>query len=223
MLNYYRAASRFMRQTDPYRANVSLLLHGDGANGSKTIIDSSPTPKTVPVVGNAQISTAQSKFGGASIYFDGINSRATLAGSSDYAMPGNFTVEMWVYQVASSGLMTWFEFGFTNNNEQGIMMRHNQITVGPATNTIANPGLVNNVWTHLAVVRNSSTVVVYKDGTSIGSGSVSSTLTANSGIFLGDCLHSPNRYWNGYIEELCITKAARYTGNFTPTGPIPNV
>jgi len=33
--------------------NVSLLLHGDGTNGSTTIVDSSPSPKTVTAVGNA--------------------------------------------------------------------------------------------------------------------------------------------------------------------------
>jgi hypothetical protein len=56
---------------DPQFGSVSLLLHGDGTNGSTTITDNSPTPKTVTAVGNAQISTAQSKFGGASILFDG--------------------------------------------------------------------------------------------------------------------------------------------------------
>jgi hypothetical protein len=49
---------------DPYYGNVSLLLYGNGTNGSTTIIDSSPSPKTVTAFGNAQISTAQSKFGG---------------------------------------------------------------------------------------------------------------------------------------------------------------
>jgi hypothetical protein len=52
---------------DPQFGSVSLLLHGDGTNGSTTITDSSPTPKTVTAVGNAQISTAQSKFGGVSV------------------------------------------------------------------------------------------------------------------------------------------------------------
>ena len=52
--------------TDPNFANVSLLLHGDGTNGSQTILDSSSTPKTVTVVGNTQISTAQSAFSGGS-------------------------------------------------------------------------------------------------------------------------------------------------------------
>jgi len=50
----------------------SLLLHGDGVNNSTTIIDSSSVPKTVTALGDARISTAQSKFGVSSIFFDGI-------------------------------------------------------------------------------------------------------------------------------------------------------
>jgi hypothetical protein len=37
---------------------LTLLLHGDGTNGSTVITDSSGSPKTVTAVGNAQISTA---------------------------------------------------------------------------------------------------------------------------------------------------------------------
>jgi len=77
--------------------SVSLLLHGDGANGSTTITDSSLTPKTVTAVGNAQISTAQSKFGGASIAFDGNGDYATAPISSAFEFgTGDFTVEAWV-------------------------------------------------------------------------------------------------------------------------------
>ena len=51
---------------DQYWRNVVLALPMDGANGSTTFTDISPTPKAVTRYGNAQISTAQSKFGGAS-------------------------------------------------------------------------------------------------------------------------------------------------------------
>ena len=68
-INPYRFAAA--GPPDPDFANVSLLLHGDGTNGSTTIVDSSSSSKTVTAVGDAQISTAQSKFGGSSIYFDG--------------------------------------------------------------------------------------------------------------------------------------------------------
>jgi hypothetical protein len=84
--------------TDPNFADVSLLLHGDGANGSTTIIDSSPTPKTVTAFGNAQISTAQSKFGGASIALDGTGDYASTGNSSDLLMGSAvFTIECWFY------------------------------------------------------------------------------------------------------------------------------
>jgi hypothetical protein len=85
-------------ETDPYRSQVSLLLHGDGTNGSTTIVDSSPSPKTVTAVGDAQISTAQSKFGGASIAFDGNGDYLDASSSNQYAIgTEDFTVEGWVY------------------------------------------------------------------------------------------------------------------------------
>jgi len=83
---------------DPYYNNVSLLLHGDGANGSTTIVDSSTSPKTVTAVGNAQISTAQSKFGGASLAFDGAGDYLTIPDDSSFDFGFNdFTIEGWIY------------------------------------------------------------------------------------------------------------------------------
>ena len=84
--------------TDPNFANVSLLLHGNDTNGSTTITDSSPSPKTVTAVGNAQISTAQSKFGGASIAFDGNGDWCQIANNVAFKFgSGNFTIEYWFY------------------------------------------------------------------------------------------------------------------------------
>jgi hypothetical protein len=71
---------------DEYYDNVSLLLYGNGTNGSTTITDNSPSPKTVTAVGNAQISTAQSKFGGASIAFDGTGDYITVPDSSAFVL-----------------------------------------------------------------------------------------------------------------------------------------
>lgn len=59
---------------------TKLLLHCDGTNASTTFTDSETTPKTVTANGNAQIVTAQSKFGGASGLFTapGIDSYTKL-------------------------------------------------------------------------------------------------------------------------------------------------
>jgi hypothetical protein len=82
--------------TDPYFSNVSLLLHGDGTNGSTTIVDSSASPKTLTAFGNAQISTAQSKFGGSSIAFDGTGDYLSISSSNDLTLgTSDFTLETW--------------------------------------------------------------------------------------------------------------------------------
>ena len=51
---------------DPFYSAVSLLLSMDGTNGSTTFTDSSLNAIAVTAVGNTQISTTQSKYGGAS-------------------------------------------------------------------------------------------------------------------------------------------------------------
>ena len=43
----------------------------------------------------AQISTAQSKFGGASLLLDGTGDYLTIADSNDWDFPSDFTVELW--------------------------------------------------------------------------------------------------------------------------------
>lgn len=58
---------------------TSLLLHLNGTNGSTTITDSSNNAITMTCSGNAQITTAQSKFGGASADFDGTGDYITSA------------------------------------------------------------------------------------------------------------------------------------------------
>lgn len=57
-------------------SNVALLLHGDGANDSYTLVDSSQYARTMTHVGSTggighRIRTGQSVFGGASIYMEG--------------------------------------------------------------------------------------------------------------------------------------------------------
>lgn len=79
-------------------SNVLLLLHMDGADGSTTFTDSSPTtPHTVTAAGNAQIKTNQSKYGGSSGYFDGTGDWLTIPDNADFDLSGGiFTFDCWV-------------------------------------------------------------------------------------------------------------------------------
>src|SRR3990167_7740340 len=74
--------------------DTSLMLHMDGADASTTFTDE--TGKTVTANGNAQIDTAQSKFGGAAALFDGAGDYLTVSGSADWDLgTGDFTIDFW--------------------------------------------------------------------------------------------------------------------------------
>jgi hypothetical protein len=220
-------------ERDPYFSSVSLLLHGTGTNGSTSIIDSSPLPKTVTAFGNAQISTAQSKFGGASIAFDGTGDylRVASTGTPGDLGSGNFTVECWSYLISRTSQYPSLVSNYStfNVNSFGLFADYNesgkyQIALGGFPTVTSSADVVYNQWVYVAVVRSAGTVTLYVNGTSSGSSANTANLTGNTGaLWIGSPgdIDSPI---NGYIDDLRITKGiARYTANFTPpTAPFPD-
>ena len=212
---------------DPVFNNVSLLLHGDGANGSTTITDSSGSPKTVTAVDNAQISTAQSKFGGSSILFDGTGDRLTTPSNNAFAFgTGDFTVEAWAYEIARLTYPTIIEIGshlaatgiifLTNNGGNLAGIYSGSFFAMTATGSLA-------AWNHYAWVRSGNSIQTFVNGVGGGAASFTNNLTNATSITIGGI--GGGYDLNGYIDDLRITKGvARYTSNFTPpTAPFPDI
>ena len=90
-------------------ASVNLMIHGDVGTG-QSFSDSSPSKHTITANGDVTHSTAQSKFSGGSVYFDGTGDKLTPASSSDFAFgTGDFTVDCWLYKTATSSWETLFD------------------------------------------------------------------------------------------------------------------
>lgn len=226
---------------DPDYASVSLLLHGDGANGSTTFTDSSSTPKTVTAYGNAQISTAQSKFGGASMAFDGSGDYLSLGATMpEWLRFGSvdFTIESWVYTTStapqalignlndSDGTGHWWVI--LNSTFGGLHTI--QFGVQGATFRFGSATLVINQWTHVAISRQGSALKCFVNGTQLGA---TQTIANFSGAFTVPAYigvqHRPlgtpayGYSLSGHLQDLRVTaNVARYTANFTaPTAPFP--
>ena len=221
---------------DPDYSSVSLLLHGNGTNGSTTITDNSPSPKTVTAAGDAQISTAQSKFGGASIAFDGSGDRVSVANNAalDFGT-GDFTVECWVFSVAA---LTSYSLQYAQ-----IAGKGNGVTSGTYSlsfyeqkiNWLANGNvtagttiLTNNTWYHFAASRAGSTLKLFVNGSQESSTTNTLNYTSSVSFNAGDrqAGDSASQYpLNGYIDDLRITKGvARYTSNFSvPPAQFPDI
>ena len=228
---FLAAASAPAVPTDPNFANVSLLLHGDGANGSTTIIDSSPSPKTVTAVGNAQISTAQSKFGGASIAFDGVGDRLTIPANAGFGFgTSDYTVEMWLH----INVLPLSKYTILDFRTLAIAQPHTcYITSvgrlgffnGTADVTASTGDIGAGTWNHIAYARAFGVLKIFANGVEVYSEANTVdyqstrplTIGAAAGSFRAEDL-------NGYIDDLRITKGvARYTTNFTPpTAPFPD-
>jgi len=221
---------------DPYIGNVSLLLHGDGANGSTTIIDSSSNVQSVTVVGDAQISTAiADPFGNTTgvIAFDGVGDG--LLGPNDVSYQfgtEDFTVEFWVYMNSISSDYTFVCRAVSGAFDLFIQYRPSlSQALRVNTGTGYSPYVFDwlplvNTWHHVAVTRAGENLRGFVDGTQIGStASDTGNIIANVPISIGYNNEAGSQYLNGYIDDLRITKGiARYTANFTPpTAPFPDI
>jgi predicted nucleic acid-binding Zn-ribbon protein len=209
---------------------AELLLAFDGSNGATTTTDSSTNNHTVTLHNGAQISTTQSKFGGSSAKFDGINDYAKVSNSTDFDFGSNdFTIEFWMYAtdimagmhqdiIGNNKSGGWrVVFSSKGNYEDGLGLRTN-LGLFQAGST---SGWSDNTWYHIAIVRNGTAMTIYRDGVSNATATWSGAITdATYDIIMGmdSRTQPPADYpFEGYIEDLRIVKGtAVYTSGFTP-------
>lgn len=214
---------------DPSFASVTSLLHFDGADASTTFTDQKGLTWTA--AGQAQLDTAQSKFGGASLLLDGSGDYITSASNAAFGFgAGEFTVEGWFRANVLSGNMCLLDTRTASN--EGIAI----YALAAATGTFAvysNAGLLvgtgnftTNQWDHFAVVRDGTTLRLYLNGVQQASVSDSRTYASASTCFLGDNYVAPSQPVNGWVDDLRITKGVcRYpsgTGFTPPSAAFPD-
>lgn len=230
---------------DPYWNNVSLLLHMNGSNNSTTFTDSSLNAFTVAATGNAKISTAQSKYGGASAILDGTGDYLTIPSSSSFDFSDSYTIELWVYPATTPnynfGLVHRGFYTTTTGIWSGLAFSIRCLGAEGTGNlrfyfygtTNSNEQYVNttgsllaDTWTHIAMVRSVTTGYIFVNGVQVGTRSdLSIPLASNQTVRIGRWDYNANNEdFNGYIDDLRITKGvARYTANFAPpTAPFPD-
>lgn len=226
-------------ETDPYWGNVSLLLHADGADGATTTVDSSGFAHTVTRRAAATLSTAQKRFGTASMKFPGngggngasvgaflVTTTAALALGT-----GDFTLEGWVYMTATPiyySMLLDFRPAFGGGNYPTLYIDSSLALVHHRNgSTIMQGGaLALNTQVHWAMSRSSGTCRLFLGGVQVGSSYTDSTsyLTDTRLVVAESAQNEGYGSLGGYLDELRVTKGvARYTANFTPsTAAFPN-
>lgn len=204
---------------------TKLMLHMDGANTSTTFLDDSAGAKTFTAVGNAQVTTAQSVFGGASLSLaGGGGGNLSYGDSADWDMgTSDFTIDLRARITSLGGHVCFFEMGSYTGD--GLVLQRNTdgnlyyAQSGTLKSAAWTPSL--NTWYHVAIVRQGRYTSIYIDGVLLATHDFSSTQNLNAGtggMVIGRIVTGGfTNYFVGQMDEFRISSGiARWTGNFTP-------
>lgn len=211
---------------DPHWDSVVLAMHMDGENGSTAF--SNLKSGAVGFVGTPIISTARSKFGGASALLNTRNSYLTLPNNTDFDFPGPFTIDGWVYMSNYASVWSALISRYYDTTPAGYRIILNQAANGlwqfsfvgsdGTVRGVNGGGLVTGAWYHLEVGFDGITYYTFTNGV------LNNTLVAPApkavGTLMTPLVGSTNTtawFLEGNIDDLRITKGVcRHTSSFTP-------
>jgi hypothetical protein len=239
--------ANFTPPTSPLTAisNTSLLtcqsnrFIDNSSNAFSLSLTGSPTIQAFsPFAPTAAYATANV---GGSMYLDGTGDWLSAPDNAAFDFgSGNFTIEFWYYPTVTSPANGYGIFAKRTSeavyapvvlSSFSGALNFNASTSGGswALSSTTSSALPINCWTHVAIVRNGTTVKMYINGTAIGAGeTLSGALMTNSSPFyigLNSGTPGTQNPHVGYISDFRILKGtALYTTNFTaPTSPLTNI
>ena len=186
-----------------------------------------PQPRNgAPTTSDAYVSQLRQEEGSLGfdgvIKFDGSGDYLSLADNADCSFDGDFTIEAFVYPTAFNSFNTIFstedlDFKFISSGAIRIY------TNSGGSNTTGTISL--NQWSHIAVVRQSSTFKVYINGNGETVTPPAFTGDGSSAAEIGRKIRNTSEELTGFISNLRVVKGtAVYTSNFTaPSEPLTNV
>ena len=216
--------------TDDDFSSVTGLYHFDGSNGAQnnSYVDSSSTGKTLTKTGSlyqGSFSPFTADEGTWGVEFEESNSDHLIMDHSDFTFgTGDYTIECFVRFTGNSSTSGGI---FAGGDPDGavtvpaLALRDTTgltIYTGAGQKITGNTGLLSlGVWYHLAMVRASGVVRVYKDGALVtwndGSTTVSDTGNITSSKFVIGKYYSDDYSLDGYISNFRVVKgSAVYTG-----------
>ena len=210
---------------DPLFANVTLLLHCDGANGATTFTDSGPLGLASTVGGSAQLTTGQKKFGPSSLAPG--NGEVSFTSALPSFGTSDFTIELQAYFITASGAAQPGLFQLDTGGGYNAPSYSSTLAVlcdGGSAWTIYGAGgshfsgvaIPTGVWQHVALERHDGTLTLYVEGAVVISVADSFNYNLGGGGVIGS-YYASGYQLDGYIDEFRITNGvARYQGPFTP-------
>jgi hypothetical protein len=164
---------------------------------------------------------------GGSGYFDGTGDYLSVPTNAAFGFgSGNFTVEFWIFPNSVSGIQVLTDFRTTDPqlapyialNGTSLILNVNGVDRITGTSAIQN-----NVWQHVACVKNGSSTNLYVNGVVVGSTYTdTNTYVSTAPVTIGSFFGGSSVFYLGFLSNARIVKGtAVYTAAFTPpTAPL---
>lgn len=225
-------------------ANTLTLLHFDtdfsddmgDTGGGETPPEETRTAKVLTANGDAQVSTAQYKFGTGSFYSDGTTDYISTPDDADFDFAGSdWCIEAWVRPdpnitngeaivgkwSGATGYAWLFTYGPSGTDQsKNLRFGYNG---GNFFNSTTDP-LTDNAWNHIVAERSGTTITLYANGNSVATHTIGTTsIVDNTTDVTIGAISGGNYSPLGYIDEVRISNTTRYNGSYTtPTTAFTN-
>lgn len=219
---------------NPTFSNVKLLCGFNGADGATSFTEESSAARVASFFGNAQLDTAQSKFGTSSLLVDGTGDYITFPDAADLRIPtgsnyatDSFCIEAWVRipsiksgiaciatKRTSAGLN---EFVLNLVDGKANFFTHLSGS-GDVVSLNDQVAITTDAWHHIAASCSGPFARLFVDGRLAAVGTRRTTPGTNtSALHIGRDPFNTSRDFNGWIDEVRFTKGEPvYTGPFIP-------
>ncbi len=210
---------------------TTTLLHFNGVDASTTITDDGGAA-TWSALGNAQLDTAQKKFGTAALLCDGTTDRVESTDIGALPASGGWTIDFWVRFASLAAIQCLFSY-YKAVNAAGIRLDWNTagtLQLSLSSNGTSNDICVGSVGTkndfaidtdyHIALVRDDSAAAYYLyvdgvlDKTVASASQISNTISVcDVGSFIAGIVGL-----NGWVDEFHVDDSCLFPGgtSFTP-------
>jgi hypothetical protein len=212
--------------TDPYFSNVTFLAHCDGTNGSSTFTD--VKGHTITAASGVSISTAQSKFGGASGVSTGAaGAELSVPTSADFGFgTGDFTIEVFIYYTSTpTGNAVIIDVRPDAGTFPLALLVTTSDLLGSYDGATLRTGgtLIKNAWNYISWTRSSNVNELRVGGVLGHTWTASQDFGSSRPLhFFSNAAASPTERFTGYIDEIRITKGVARNVTSVPTSAFSN-
>ena len=167
--------------------------------------------KTLTANGDAQLSTAQKKFGTASLLLDGTGDYVSLASSNDFGFgTGAFSINFWVRLDAIGGTaqnLLDMRAGSASDTAVRLYTTSGNLyfDVGGTAQITANSALSATTFHHIVIDRSGTSTKLFVDGTQVGTYSDSNNYGNIKPLVIGAAYDGSNAT-DGHIDDFRVVK-----------------